>query len=232
VVSKPRAGVLGVLAAALVLAGCGGGSASPAVPAAPATIRQLDARLAKTADLPDGIKASIPPASGVKPAPEPPFSKAPCSQLVDWLMYLSYGPAPVLEGDSVLVKLLVPKVTDIITQAWQGEEIIEVFRGDGAQQAMTALARDGSRCTAAVPFASSAGLRARTRVRPLAGLGDQALYVQASVMGSTPVVIANDWILIRSGRCLLIVEEQGTALPHAADYLMAAAHAAWRAYQH
>lgn len=100
--NKGAVGCLAALAIVITGTACGGKAparvpgASTAKPAAaivaPTTLKQLQARLVTTADLPDGITAyinqALPPPPGLSPQPWP----APCGDLVVASALFGYRP--------------------------------------------------------------------------------------------------------------------------------------------
>jgi hypothetical protein len=147
-------------------------------------------------------------------------------------LFLGYGPPPQLSGDTLLTKNLAAVIVDPYAQQWEGGEGISVYRQGQAQQAMASLARLAARCATSVQVEDNNGVHISTREHliKLAGMGDQALdiEVRSTVNGA---IMSADWIIIRSGRCLLTVSQQPASGTDITQYLQVAARAAWRAFE-
>lgn len=141
-------GFFGVLALA---AGCSTpriGSSVPAASSVPATVHQLNARLATTTDFSDGIRANVTTSLTARwdahPTPGPAFARAGCSNLASPLLALSDGSQPQLFGSTIMYKKLVQDIVDPISQEWQGAENLSIYQTSAdATQTMTGLVLQG-----------------------------------------------------------------------------------------
>lgn len=211
----------------IMITACSGGASGPG---APTTVRQANSRLVSATEL-RGYRISITSQfhQGQQKA-GPAFTTARCSSLQTWQLFFGYGPAPVLTAAEFLVTTFAKVISDPLTQEWTGGEDLFVYRGDGAQQVMSGLAQVGARCPGSVVNSAGQSTHIRTTVSKVAGLGDLALDVQARIDNApyAPTTAA-DWIVVRSGNCLLMLYEDPTGVSMS-RYLLAAARAAWHAY--
>lgn len=199
-------------------------------------MHELDARLATSAQFDDGIRvalSSFNPGQGAHAATGPSFSQAPCSSLESPGLTLGYGAQPQLTGNTMLVKSLVKVVTDPTTQEWGGGEILSVYPAStDARQVMAGVAGLAARCRNAAQVQQSIGVQISTREHlvTVPRVGDQAFDIEVRTTSPAGGDVASDWVVIRSGRCLLVVDEQ--AAPEAGwKYLQPTAQTAWRVFE-
>jgi hypothetical protein len=199
-------------------------------------MHELDARLATAAQFHDGIRVSLSsfnPGQGAHAAPGPSFSQAPCSSLESPESALEYGDQPQLTGNTMLVKSLEKVVTDPTTQEWGGGEILSVYpTSTDARQVMAGVAGLAARCRNAAQVQQSIGMQISTREHlvTVPRVGDQAFDIEVRTTSPAGGDVASDWVIIRSGRCLLAVDEQ--AAPEAGrKYLQPVAQTAWRVFE-
>jgi hypothetical protein len=147
------------------------------------------------------------------------------------LLALSNGWQPQLFGSTIMYKKLVQDVVDPISQEWQGAEDLSIYQtGADATQVMTSLAQLAARCRSSAQVRDSGGMQTREQLVTLSGLGNQEFDIQVRSTAPDTLEVADDWIIIRDGRCLLDVYEQ-TAPSTLWKYLQPAAQTAWRAFQ-
>jgi hypothetical protein len=132
-----------------------------------------------------------------------------CSQLAT---PASFVPGAVLSsGQSIGV--LHPQLYGPFAPSWF--EGIDVYPGTEAATMITALTALIGKCahfTLSAGGSGSAEAPASETAAPLPGLGDQALYVTVRVRTSTPDLFqAHDWIVIRSDRTLIWIDDQSIA---------------------
>jgi hypothetical protein len=207
------------------------------------TSGQLKAGLATSAELPDGIKVNlnpVDPSEFKQSKSSGPFTKASCISLQGWQNFGVYGTQPILSGGEALFRKISGDPS-AIGGGWNAGESIAVYRGSGAQQVMSALVRLAARCTSAQVISGYGTTSSfREHVVKLAGIGDQAFNIEVHITfwntnsgptTTSAMVIAENWILIRSGRCLLAVYEFPTPSSIPGGYLEATARAALRIYE-
>jgi hypothetical protein len=62
-------------------------------------------------------------------------------------------------------------------------------------------------------------------------MGDQALDIEVRSTGPNGVILAGDWIVIRSGPCILLLDQQPIPGTRTTKYLQDAARTAWQVYK-
>ena len=218
--SRVAARVLAACAAAAVLAACAGplrpapaGSKPAGVPV-PHSVGQVKARLLGPGTAP-GYKlpgASLLGASrsAAKPvvAPSGPASDV-CAR---FLQPGNVLPTPSLRGYGLIGVLNRAKYA--FPPTWY--EYLDVYPGTETTSILSEVNRLASGCGRfAWTDATASGARritSQVAVSPLSGLGGsggQALYVTARMLG-TGRTFAYDWVVIRSGRALLVVWDSGS----------------------
>ena len=190
-------------------------SGGPGAPPDPSTVAQVKARL-----LAPGM------APGFSPGPRgqqtaqrwararpfaPPRGSAGqvCSQLAT---PASFVPDAVLTGGQ-RISAAHPQLFGPFAPSWS--EQIDVYPGAEAANMVKTLSALIGRCghfllPASVPGSGPAS--ASEAAAPLHDLGDQALYVTVRVRTPTPDLFqAHDWIVIRSGRTLIWIDDRSIA---------------------
>lgn len=219
-------GCLTALAAAAILTSCSGGSSTPA---APATGRQAVARLVTNAELPDGIRTNGSPGSSALKG-GPPFTQHNCIDLVDGPGFFAYnGSAAAIYANEELAKRPPANAVYPELQAWPGDEALIVYRGDGAQEAMSGVTEVVRKCARSAQNVDSNGINVtlRAHLTTISGIGDLTLNVEVRTQESNGRPVASDWTVTRSGNALLVVSEGPTI---ETQYLLPVAQAAWKAY--
>lgn len=250
--NRGAVGCLAALAIVITSTACGGKApaqvpgSSTAKPAAaivaPTTLRQLQARLVTTADLPDGITAYINQALPSLPSQSPKPGPAPCGDLVVASALFGYRPAPTLSANASLVRKLDPSRG----LNWEATESSFAYRAGQAGQVLTDMAASVDRCAGgSVKVTIPQGtVVVRVHETRLTGLGDEAIDIQIrttvhnekqTLPGGVTVpagtgMVSSDAIAIRSGNCLLVIWEMGNPLSWN-KYLTEATQAAWRAFR-
>jgi hypothetical protein len=236
--------VVGRLAAlVIVLSSTACGATAPASVAAPTTLKQLQARLVTTADLPDGIRAFTDrQTQPFLPGQSPQAWPVNCHDLYLGSALFGYRPAPALSAKADLIR----NVNSALSLHWDGQEALFAYRPGQAGQVLADMAASVDRCAAgSVPVTNASGnFVIRVRESRHAGLGDEAIDIQIRTtfhdkkqtlpggltMPARTGIISSDAVAIRSGDCLLVVWEMGNPVSWN-KYLTDATAAAWRAFR-
>jgi hypothetical protein len=187
-------------------------SGGPGPPPDPATVAQVKARL-----LAPGMAPGFSPEprdqqtaqrwARARPFVSPRGSAGQvCSQLA---APTSFVPNPVLTAGQ-RIGAAHPQLFGPFAPSWSEE--IDVYPGTEAAAMVKALAALIGRCRHVSFQASALGsppASAGETAAPLAGLGDQALYVAVRLPTPTPRLFqALDWVVIRSGRTLIWIDDR------------------------
>ena len=203
---------LAVAALGLALTtGCSSGSSVPD----PSTVAQIKTRLLAPGTAPGFAPQPRNLQTAQRSAQARPFvpprgsADRVCSQLV---APASFVPGAALSsGQSIGV--LHPQLYGPFAPSWY--EGIDVYPGAEAANMVKTLSALIGRCghfllPSSVPGSDPAS--ASEAAAPLHGLGDQALYVTVRVRTPTPDLFqAHDWIVIRSGRTLIWIDDRSIA---------------------